>query len=299
MASSSLVERVHRVREMAQSRDDKTSPAPKKEPTPTPSAKVIQLPLWPEPVRGTPNAWLRGALFAAIQGKDRRALKREVLASIEGFEIRLQGFQLDQSDLGVWEVLIHLVRQQGMGNRVEFTAYALLKALGRNTGKSDREWLKDVLARLGGAFVEITSDNLTFAGALLTFARDELTGHYVLWLEPRMLALYQSGWTQIESGARDALRRKPLALWLHGWYASHAKPYPVKVETIHRLCGSGTKELWRFKQALCKALDDIKAVGVIDTWEIIDDVVHVERNPTQSQQKHLAKKVEAGRKPKK
>ena len=35
-------------------------------------AKVIQLPLWPEPKRGAPNAVLRGALFAAIQGKGRR-----------------------------------------------------------------------------------------------------------------------------------------------------------------------------------------------------------------------------------
>ena len=34
-------------------------------------AKVIQLPLWPEPKRGAPNAVLRGALFAAIH-KDRQ-----------------------------------------------------------------------------------------------------------------------------------------------------------------------------------------------------------------------------------
>ena len=35
-------------------------------------AKVLQLPLWPEAKRGAPNAVLRGALFAAIQGKTRR-----------------------------------------------------------------------------------------------------------------------------------------------------------------------------------------------------------------------------------
>ena len=34
-------------------------------------AKVIQLPLWPEAKRGAPNAVLRGALFPAIQGKNR------------------------------------------------------------------------------------------------------------------------------------------------------------------------------------------------------------------------------------
>ena len=33
--------------------------------------QVIQLPLWPEPKRGTPNSFIRSALFAAIQSKDR------------------------------------------------------------------------------------------------------------------------------------------------------------------------------------------------------------------------------------
>ena len=39
-------------------------------------AKVIQLPLWPEAKRGAPNAVLRAALFAAIQGKGRQYINR-------------------------------------------------------------------------------------------------------------------------------------------------------------------------------------------------------------------------------
>ena len=46
-------------------------------------AKVIQLPLWPEPKRGAPNAVLRGALFAAVH-KDRRYMDRELLAAQDG-----------------------------------------------------------------------------------------------------------------------------------------------------------------------------------------------------------------------
>ena len=56
----------------------------------------IQLPLWPEQTRGTPNAWLRSSLFAAIQGKTRRALKRELLASVNGVQIKFTGWQLDR-----------------------------------------------------------------------------------------------------------------------------------------------------------------------------------------------------------
>ena len=43
---------------------------------------------------------------------------------------------------------------------------------------------------------------------------------------------------------------KPLALWLHGFYASHAAPHPLSVEYLHKLSGSQTKRLRRFKENL-------------------------------------------------
>lgn len=254
-------------------------------------ANVVRLPIWPEAVRGTPNAWLRGALFAAIQGKERRAFKRELLESVEGTELRFTGWQLDQSDFDVWETLIHTARDQAMGNRVEFTAHSILKALGRGTGKAQHEWLKDAFARLAGAVVEITVGKRTFFGALLKGARDEETGHYVIELEPKLMAMYQAGWTGIDWDERQALRRKPLALWLHGWYCSHAKPYPLNIATIHRLSGSRNKSLAGFRRLLGQALNDLKAIGAIEVWEIRGDIVDVIRKPTPSQQKHLNKKT--------
>jgi len=37
--------------------------------------QTIQLPLWPDNRRGTPNSFIRSALFSAIQGKDRAYLR--------------------------------------------------------------------------------------------------------------------------------------------------------------------------------------------------------------------------------
>src|SRR5664279_2072320 len=65
------------------------------EPQPQTSTKIVQLPLWPAPTRGTPNSFLRGALFAAIQGKERQYLKRQILATQKGSTIRFTGMQLD------------------------------------------------------------------------------------------------------------------------------------------------------------------------------------------------------------
>ena len=255
------------------------------------SAEIIQLPLWPEPARGVPNSALRGALFAAIQGKDRQALKRTLLSVQKGMEVRFTGWQLDQSDLDVWEQALHLARHHPLGTRCEFTAHGFLKALGRSTGKTNHEWLKDVFARLAGAVVEITHDRKTYFGPLIEGgARDEDSGRYVVEINPKIKALYTAGWTACDWQQRQQLRGKPLALWLHGFYASHADPYPMKIETLYGLSGSRNKQPADFKRKLRTALTDLQATGVIRGFEISQDgLVSVYRNPSRSQQKHLRK----------
>ncbi len=251
---------------------------------------VVRLPVWPEPARGVPNSALRGALFAAIQGKGRQAFKRKLLAVQQGIEIRFTGWQLDQSDLDVWEQALHLARQHPLGTRCDFTAHAFLKALGRKTGKSDHEWLKDVFARLAGAVVEITHDSKTYFGPLIEGGvRDEYSGLYVVEINPKIKVLYAAGWTVCDWEKRQQLRGRPLALWLHSFYSSHAAPHPMKVETLHRLCGSRTKQIFHYKANLKKSLELLRAVGAIRDFEFKDGLVSVDNVPSNSQKKHLYK----------
>ena len=257
---------------------------------PRPPAKVIQLPLWPEPKRGAPNAVLRGALFAAIQGKTRHSgLSEQLIATQDGVTIRYTGGQLDQADLDVWEQALHLVRTQALGTECHFTEKGFLKALGRQTGKSDRTWLRSAISRLTAATVEISNGRLTYGGSLVSFSRDEDTGHTVLEINPKLARFFSpTRWTQIDWEQRQRLRGKPLALWLHGFYASHATPHPLSVAYLHKLSGSQTKQLRNFKQALARALQDLEAVGAVKSFEIRDELVHVRTVPSKSQQKHLA-----------
>lgn len=253
-------------------------------------AEVIQLPLWPEAKRGAPNAVLRSALFPAIQGKGRRYMREELIAVQEGVEIRYTGAQLDQADLDVWEQALHLARQNPLGTQCHFTAHAFLKALGRSTGKKDHKWLKSSLVRLSANAVEITAGRRTYFGSLIEGGvRDEDTGRYVVEINPKLAAFYgRTQWTQIDREQRQQLRGKPLALWLHGFYASHAAPYSLRVAYLHKLSGSQTKQLKHFKQNLTQALRDLEAAGAIKAFEIQDDLVHVRTVPSPSQRKHLA-----------
>ena len=57
---------------------------------------------------------------------------------------------------------------------------------------------------------------------------------------------------------------------------------------LHKLSGSQTKQLRKFKQNLGRALRDLEAIGAIEAFEIVGDLVRVRTVPSPSQQKHLA-----------
>ena len=252
-------------------------------------SKVYQLPLWPEPTRGIPNPVLRGALFAAVQGKNRAVFQRELLACQKGLQIRFTGIQLDQSDLDVWEQALHLARLHPLGTRCEFSVYGFLKALGRKTGKSEHEWLKNSFARLMGCGVELTNqqERKTYGGSLLEFMRDDDSGRYVVIFNPKILTFYEGGWTAIDWQDRQLLRGKPLALWLHGYLATHAKPYPIKIETIRSFSGSSNKEIRGFKRKLIAALNELKKIEFIMGFDFEGDNIIINKPPTPSQQRYL------------
>jgi hypothetical protein len=120
--------------------------------------------------------------------------------------------------------------------------------------------------------------------------RDEQTGRYVVVFDPDMLHLFQAGYTLIDAGQRQALGKGSLAKWLHGFYASHAKPFDYKVETIHKLCGSSAV-LKAFRQSLKSSLDALVLVGGLVSWRINPetDLLSVVRIPSPAQLKHLRK----------
>jgi hypothetical protein len=260
-----------------------------KKATPVPQ---MTLDLWPNAARGVPNAILRSALFSVM--KERPAITREVLASVENVKITFTGIRLNQKDLDYFEQLLHLQRMQPLGTPVYFKASALLKAMGLSTGKYQYDELKDVIARLGANKTEVTIDGRNVFGRSLIekFDRDEETQEYLVLLSPLLLEMFDMGYTQIDWDQRNSLGKNMLAKALHGLYSTHAAPYPVKVDTIRKLTGSSTKDLSKFRQQLREALKLLVDAGAIVSWEIDKrDLVHVEKVPTASQQRHLLKRL--------
>lgn len=263
---------------------------------------VVQLPLWPEPVRAVPNGFLRSALFGAIAKGKRRYIDGEQLAALDGIEIRYTGQRLDQGDLDVWESVLHAVRLQELGSQCRLTSYALLKLMGLTDTGKNRITLNKRITRLVASALTVKQGRYSYIGSLIAgAAKDEETQEWVIELDAKLRPLFAADqFTQIEWAVRHELNGHQLAQWLHGFYASHAKPFPMKVETLHRLCGSGA-ELRRYRQTLGDALEAVAeasaAHGEGFGFEIRGDLVHVEKKAQGAQRRHLAKKAAKPRKP--
>lgn len=238
---------------------------------------VVQLPLWPEPKRGAPNSFIRSALFAAIQGKDRQFIKEALLASQDGITIKFTGEQLTQADLDVWETIVHLAREQPLGSVASFTAHGLLKALGLSTGLSQHKQLHSTLLRLTACAVEVTHEGKTYFGPLIkSGAKDEVTRHYAVELNRGIVRLFgKNQWTALDWKQRQELRGQPLAQALHAFYSSHREPFAVKLETLQAYTGSRNKQSASFKRQVRAALDALTRVGFLASWEIEDELVNV------------------------
>ena len=91
-----------------------------------------------------------------------------------------------------------------------------------------------------------------------------------------MIKLYaQNTWVDFKQ--RAALKRKPLAQYLHGYYSSHKNPYPVKIETIYNLSGSKNKRPTNFKIKVDLALSELVKIGFLNSYEISENKVTVDK----------------------
>lgn len=248
------------------------------------------LPKWPDTARGVPNLCLRSALFGVVRRGRRRAVKGVQVCAVKGLSIRYTGWRLDQGDFDVLIQALHLQArspEHTAGSHLRFEVKTFLKAIGRQPGKSGREWLKDAFRRLIASAVEIhieiphkyMPESFTYAGSLVEeFYFNEREQAYFLKINPRLASLFDAGWTGLQWQQRLQLRTN-LAKWLHGYYASHREPFPIRVATLKHLCGSECNRLVDFRRDLRGAMTELVRAGALDSWRIdSEDKVHVRKD---------------------
>jgi hypothetical protein len=241
----------------------------------------IMLPAWPNDKRAIPHPFVRSALFGIVKKGERKYLKKQLITSVNGLKIMFTGETLDQSDLDVYLAILHHLSKDALGNIVEMTSYELLKSMGLKNG-NNYEILDSNITRMVACAVHVDTEKYHYVGSLLEKGyKDKDTKKWVLQLNPDLLTLFKNNeFAHLDFEIRTKLKGQ-LAKWLFSFYSSHEKPFPYKVETLKELCGSETKELFKFKQQIQKALDEIVKVSgdnnVKVKYEIINGCVHFER----------------------
>jgi hypothetical protein len=260
--------------------------------TPRPLTRV-QIPLWSDEHRPILHDLVRSALFTCGQKDARQDLKAKPIYALEHIRITYTGEELRQRDYDVYLQILHLSRGSTVDSRqewVEFDARALIKLLGWTQNSRSLLELREIIRRLTACALEVmrartkTSVPVVYGGPLLLKYAGAQEGSFdevTFWkvqINTEVAAQLKPGdYTRIDWQVRSQL--SPLEKWLHAFYSTNQNPYPMKVETIHKLCGSRMAEMKSFRRAIKAALGRLTTVGFLSAWAIDDtDKVKVTRS---------------------
>ena len=261
--------------------------------------QLIPFPPWADDRRAATNATFRSALFPALNFKKGRPfLKEQKIISVEGVEVFFTGEQFDQSDLDVYLELLNIAHESPFGVECYFTAYSLLKALGRNTGKADYQRLHSELIRLRSGTADMTDHGVRYFGGLIEGGfKDEISKHYAISINPAFARLFKAGmWASLDIQQRRALGRNQTAKALHAYYSTHAAPGPHRYEKLAALVGLQNKQSRDVRANIIKAHEELKRVGFLSDYEAGADTIKTTPNHTPSQARHIVRKIIKSRK---
>lgn len=243
-------------------------------------------PLWNDGRRGVPNPLIRGGLFTTRRTPDRENLQLQTIVSLSNFAIRYSGTELRQDDLSVWLSIVNLGRVQPLGSPIYFTAYSLIKDMGWRLHSESYAKIKDCIERMKATSLRISTaqDRDGYAGSLIrdyafNTTNENGDARWMVRLEERVAKLFTFDQTTlIEWEQRRKIgSRALLTLWLHTFYSSHKEPIPYKVAKLHELCRSEEKNMANFKIRVRQSMEKLIDVGLLESYKITDDVVHVIR----------------------
>ena len=240
---------------------------------------AVQLPIWAEAMRAAPNELIRSALFNAKNRNNKREyLKNAPIYVVGDGEMRYTGEELRQDDETVWMQILHLARLQPLATWVEFKRSEFLKALGWPTSAYYYRRLDETIKRLSATNLSIASKRLhKLVGVSLIRKYDDTEDLVKIWLEPEIKTLFEGQHYTLNEWKQRLALPSGIASWLHAYFASHAKPYPVKLETIAEGAGVKFERLRALRAKVEEALQGLVDVGFLKSYEIKNGLVHVER----------------------
>lgn len=276
-------------------------------------AEIFEFPQTRSTHRAASNDLVRSALFSCVPDKDRiKHIENQRITTLDGTIIEYSGEQLNQDDHDIFMQILYFAAGGGKngsvidkGDNIEvcFSNYELTLSMGKSTGgknyaKHDQDIKRLLDAKL---VVRNSKDKWETEGKQIEYRRlfkeakykkkakkdqvsiNEKNGAWCIEISkdiPKYLGM--NGFTFINWEKRKLMRGN-LVRWLHLNFASHAEPFPVKVDTLRKLSGHNSS-LNKFREKLKAAfaqLVDLKIISKVE-WDTESDLVKVFRYNTMS-----------------
>ncbi|WP_147240603.1 hypothetical protein [Mitsuaria sp. TWR114] len=194
-----------------------------------------------------PLSWRHGETYAESVGPRLGAFDRRVYAaSVELF--RHMPVETDGTQVRLATTVHNLVgRLVGRESGVQYNA-------------ASRDAVRESLQRLRGTSVRLVSVAVSVEVPRLLDWEETSQGLAIALPRPTHLLFGLKSWWGIPDQALSA-RVSGLKAWLVAFYSTHSEPYPIQVETLHRLSGF-PGSLPRFRDKLGLALKGLSDEAV-------------------------------------
>lgn len=264
---------------------------------PTRSAQVSKPPallksIWNEDSRGLPADFARSALFESgrYNEADRPSYVAKEIFAQSNMRMTHTGPAVTYADEDVYLAVLHLARGFPFGEEIRFSLRDLASALDLSASGPSLKSIEERLQRLHLVKIELEVDSggssRTYSGYLISsFLREQRSGtgrgQGQMWtlkidetltrlLTPNLLTVIQ--WDMRKSLSGGAAKR------LQAYYASFSEPFPVKLETLVKLCGLNAKSDRKNKQSVVDALDQLVSIGFLQSWiQTSGDLIKVKK----------------------
>lgn len=227
-----------------------------------------------------PNHIARSSIFAPVALGKKKMHKSTLMVSRSDAKIWFWGEQLDEAQADVWMQLMHMAGKKPLGDPVTITRAELLRAMGRHTGRTQYNWLKQSIEALTVAMLKIEvsvngkiKQNIGHTRALHfidSFDYDDEVGSYIFRIDPRWVDMHNtSEYALIDWGKRMSISRgQQMAKTLQRLVATSSDSIQRHQIEWLKLKLKYEGRMGDFQKALTRAMNELERVGIVSNSKI-------------------------------
>jgi len=234
----------------------------------------FQLEIWPDAVREMPNDYARSAIFTVRNKKEPRAsmegamlfhVEKAVKITFTGIELRAEDDEL------VFQQILDYAKHQALGEPVTFNLHQLCLDLGWPVSGTYFNKLRASISRLKANEIKVENERIGKGTGISLIAKYEFDGagskgsKYTVWIDPNLMLLFKY---------REV---SPIARRMYDYFASHKQPFPLRLDTFQKMCGSTTKLMRHWRAMVKEACAELESAKLVKKAWVNDDCIFCER----------------------